>query len=114
MELAWEMYPSYSSYVVLSELSLPIAKILPAHGQNGRLTTCLGTEGPQSDALQRFGSHGINFVCHLRDRNLAIMDQQLCKAPSAPLWLNNTLCAPGDRGPQPRQSGFQEPSRGCS
>ena len=84
------MYPLYSSYVVLSELSLPIAKILPAHGQNGRLATCLGTEGPQSDVLQRFGSHVINFVCHLRYRNLAIMDQELCKAPSAPLWLYNT------------------------
>ena len=44
----------------------------------------------QINVLQRFGSHGIIFVCHLRHGNLAIMDQQLCKAPSAPLWLNNT------------------------
>ena len=77
MEPARNMYPSYSSYVVLSELRLPIAKTVPAHGQNSRLGTCLGSKNPQSDALQRFGSHGINFVCHLRYRNLAIMDQQL-------------------------------------
>lgn len=72
--------PSSSSYVVLPELRLPIAKIVPAHGQNGRLATCLGSKDPQGDALQRFGSHGIDFVRHLRYRDLAVMDQQLCEA----------------------------------
>jgi hypothetical protein len=71
---------SYGSNFVLSELRLPITEIEPAHGQNGRLATRLGSKDPQSDALQRFGSHGINFVCHLRYRDLATMDQQLCKS----------------------------------
>jgi hypothetical protein len=40
----------------------------------------LGSKDPQGDALQRFGSHGIDFVRHLRYRDLAVMDQQLCEA----------------------------------
>jgi hypothetical protein len=48
----YERLTSYGPYVVLSELRLPITKIMPAHSQKGRLATCLRPKDPQGDALQ--------------------------------------------------------------